>query len=317
MIKTWTKLTELQVLSTMQSWKHDSVFAEYIAEEDIFAASFQSHQRRHSVTPSERNAVLQNTVNSLQRLRLALSGHEHELRRATELLEYVQRLQGVDPPESAEEQFNHLYYLRKWMFWVPVALLRQPGGGQGPAVMTIAHFYSTVLDLEPLFPDLGPSFCAALALPAIEAVFSTMSTMQTSQHTNPIVQEVFSMMQQPQTAALNYRSRAMLRQPTLITQMPITTISPDALSYTTVGNISPAFRPSPMHTPQSSSSYSSYLEVPGGLPSSGFAYGTQSWGTTASPGFPDMSSGYEIEEPESYGTYGAGLVAASPVPIWT
>lgn len=310
-------LTLPQVLSTMQSWKHDSVFAEYLAEEDIFAASFQSHQQQRVVSPAERNAVLQNTTHALQRLQLALAGHEIELRRANELLEYVQRLRGVDPPDSAEEQFNHLYYLRKWMFWVPVSLLQQPSGGQGPAVMTIAHFYSTVLDLEPLFPDLGPSFCAALALPAIEAVFSTMSTMQASQHLNPVVQEVRSMMQHPQNAALSYRSRSMLGQTTFMPQMPVTTISPDALSYTTVGSLSPAFRPSPLDTPQSSSSYSSYLEVPNALPSSGFTYGTQNWGSTASPGFPDMASGYEVEDPESYGAFRAGLVATSPVPIWT
>lgn len=313
-----TMLMDLKVLTAMQSWKHESVFAEYIAEEDLFAASFQTHRRRHSMSSAERNVVLQNTIHALQRLRLALAGHDNELRRTSELLEYVQRLQGADPPASAEEQFNHLYYLRKWMFWVPVSLLQQEGGGQGPAVMTVAHFYSTVLDLEPLFPDLGSSFCAAMALPALESVFSTMSTMGASQQMNPLVQEIVGMMQHPQNAALNYRSRAMLAQTLMMPQMPITTITPDALSYTTVGNLSPAFRPLPLDnpTPQSSGSYSSYLEVPGPSSNSSFSYGTQSWGTASSPGFTTMPSEYGMPDETSYGGFQAGLVA-SPAPIWT
>lgn len=309
-------LTSAQVLTTMQSWKHESVFAEYIAEEDLFAASFQSHRRRQSVSSAERNVVLQNTIHALQRLRLALAGHENELRRTSELLEYIQRLQSIDPPESPEEQFNHLYYLRKWLFWVPVSLLQRPGGGSGPAFMTIAHFYSTALDLEPLFPDLGSSFCAALALPSLEAIFSIASSMQASQHLNPAFQEVLSMLQHPQNSALNYRSRAMLAQTSMMPpQMPVTTISPDALSYTTVGNLSPAFVPSPLHTPtpqSSSSSYASFLEVPG--PSNaGFGYGTQTWGVAPSPGYP---AAYGLQSEPAYGEFRAGSVH-SPATVWT
>lgn len=310
-------LTTLEVLSTMQSWKHESVFAEYIAEEDLFAASFQTHHRRQSVSDGERNTVLQSTIHALQRLRLALAGHDHELQKTSELLEYIQRLHGVDPPGSPEEQFNHAYYLRKWLLWVPVSLLQRQGGAHGPALMTIAHFYSTALELEPLFPDLGTSFCASLALPSLEAIFHLASTMQASQPMNPDFLEISGMLQHPQRVALNYRSRAMLGQTSMIPpQMPVTTISPDALSYTTVGNLSPAFVPSPLHspTPQSGSSYSSFLDVPG--PSNpGFGYGTENWGVSPSPGYPAMSPVYGMQGEQSYGGFRSGLV--SPATIWT
>jgi hypothetical protein len=291
----------------MQSTKHESVFAEYIAEEDIFAASFQGHRRRQSVSSAERSAVLQNTVNALQRLRIALVGHETEIRKIEELAEYIQRLQNVDPPTSPEEQFNQLYYMRKWLFWVPVSLLQQEASGPGPAFLTIAHYYSTALDLEPLFPDLGSSFCAALALPALESIFMS-----------PAAQDMRSMLQYPQRCALNYRSRAMLGQSSIMSQMPVTTtISPDALSYTTIGSISPAFTASPLHTPtpQSTRSYSSLLEVPRAGSTPGFGYVTQDWGAAPSPGWPSASSGYETQEEHSYGGFHAGLV--SPAPIWT
>jgi hypothetical protein len=82
-----------------------------------------------------------------------------------QLLSYLQRLQATPPAQSPEEQFSQSYMMRKWLFWVPVSLLQRQGG-KGPAMLTLAHFYATALTLEPLFPDLGASFCSALALPA-------------------------------------------------------------------------------------------------------------------------------------------------------
>lgn len=307
-------LTRPQVTSTMRSSKYDSILAEYITEEDVFAESFQQHQRRPSVSPAERNAILQNTIHELQKLRLALAGNTKELARTNELLEYVQRLQGTDPPASQEEQFNHMYYLRKWAFWVPPALLQQQGGIQGPVLATIAHYYSTIIELEPLFPDLGSAFVTALALPALEATFSLMGTLDVSVPAN---QETLSMMQHPQNVALSYRSRTLLGSTSTISQMPVTTISADVLSYTSVGNISPAFMPSPLHSPapQSAGSYAFFLNVPSGPTSAGFDYGMQDWGVVPSPAFPATPAEYGVPDDHSYVGFRAGLVS-SPVPVW-
>ena len=298
----------------MQSWKHESLFAEYIAEEDLVATSLRAHRRHPSINPSERKIILQSTTQALQNLQSALAGQDLELHWVNQLLTYVQRLHNLDPASTAEEQFNQLYYLRKWLFWVPVSLLQQQRG-QGPAMLTLSYFYATAMALEPLFPDLGSSFCGAIALPPLETIIGVMNTMRPEHSANT---GIATLMQFPRQTALSYRSRATLARPSIMQPSTMINISPDTLSYASIGNMSPAFAPSPLHyTPQSAStSYSPWLQVPS--MHAGFSYGTESWGAT-SPGFP----AHDMQEEQMYGYmsstlggqhYRGGFV---PTPIWT
>ena len=311
--------SDWQILSQMQAWKHESLFAEYIADEDLVASSFRTHRRRPSVNPSERSVILRNTVQALQQLQMSLIGQENEQQQVTDLLKYVQCLQALNPAQTADEQFSHLYQLRKRLFWVPVFLL-QSQSRQGSATLTIAHFYATALALEPLFPDLGSSFCSAMALPPLDAIISVTNAMQSEHAMDPMSIEVASLMQFPQQTALNYRIRAMQTQQTAMRQDPPTVnINPETLSYTSVGNLSPAFAPSPLHygTPQSSSSgHSPWLEVP--TTHSGFSYGTQSWGVP-SPGLSPQGYSPQIEQMYGYMSMGSGFRSGfvPSAPIWT
>lgn len=305
----------------MQSWGHESLFAEDIAQEDLVATAFRTHRRKPSVSPSDRSAVIQNAAYSLQRLQMALVGNELELSWVNQLSAYVHQLNNLNPSLSAEEQFNYLYQLRKWLFWIPTALLERQGG-QGPAMLTLAHFYATALALEPLFPDLGSSFCSALALQPLESIISVTDAMRSEHGMNPSSMEIASLMQYPQQTALNYRSRAMQAgQDALQQENPLLGIDPETLSYTSIGNLSPAFTPS---TPAysigqfSSSSSTPYLEVP--MSQSSFTYGTQSWGAMPSPGFPPQAFTAQQEQMYDYGGMSTGEFRGGFVPqapIWT
>ena len=234
-----------------------------------------------------------------------------------QLYTYIQRLQSLEPAKTAEEQFTQLYYLRKWLFWIPVSLL-QRRGGQEPAMLTLAYFYATALTLEPLFPDLGSSFCSAIALPPLEAIINVMDIMHSRRPINATSIEIVSLMQFPQQTALGYRTRAAQTNQTILQQpSPMVTLS-EAWSYPTIGNLSPAFAPStPLYTtPQPvSSAQSPWLEVPSAHP--GFGHGTQSWGM-ASPGFPSAD---QIQDEQLYGYmssmggFRGGFVQQTPV--WT
>ena len=308
----------------MQSWRHESLFAEFIAEEDLVAASIRTPRRPSSAKPNERAAILQSAIQSLQRLQLTLVGHEHESSWVGQILAYLYRLQTSAPAQTPEEQFSHLYMLRKWLFWVPVSLLQRPEG-KGPAMLTLSHLYATALSLEPLFPDLGSSFCAALALPPLEAIINLTSAMQSEQGADPASMEIGSMMQYPQQTALSYRQKAMHAQTPMSQQEnPMFAINPDTLSYTTIGNLSPAFAPStPAHysSQTNSAAQSPFLEVP--IPTHpGFGYGTSSWGAMPSPGFPPQV--YTTQEEQMYG-YGMSAMSlgafrsgfVSPASVWT
>lgn len=308
----------------MQSWRHESLFTEYIAEEDLLATAFRAHKRRSSIGPHERASIIQNVLFSLQGLELALVGQELELSWVHHLIAYVQQLQGVDPSQTAEDQFNCMYQLRKWLFWVPVSLLRGQGG-QGSALLTVAHFYSTALALEPLFPDLGPSFCSAMALQPLEAIIGVTDAMQSQHGMNTLSVEIGLVMQYPQSTAMSYRSRAMQYQAQAYQdESSLAGVLPESLNYTTIGNLSPAFAPAtPAYsmTQPSSSSSTPFLEVPGSQNS--FSWGTQSWGAIPSPALPPTM--YTTQEEQMYGGYGESMSIGGfrdgfvppPALIWT
>lgn len=307
----------------MQTWKHESLFTELIAEEDMITEAFRAHRRRSSMNLTDRNVVLQNNIQSVQRLQVGLVGHDVESQWTGQLLSYLYRLQSTPPAQTPEDQFNHLYMLRKWLFWVPVSLLHRQGS-KGPAMLTLAHFYATALTLEPLFPDLGASFCSALALAPLEAIVSVTNAMQSAQTMDGVSLEIASMMQFPQQAAYSYRNRTTEAQPgvTVKQEMDMYNFSPEAIGYS-IGNLSPAFAPSTPHYASASASASSsstpFLEVPTSQGLSGFGYGTSSWGAMPSPGFPpqaymDDAQLYDVSG-LSLGGFRGGFV--SPTPIWT
>ncbi|KAK0930417.1 hypothetical protein LTR29_016750 [Friedmanniomyces endolithicus] len=312
--RSWSSLRAgiQSVLAAMQSWKHESLFVEYIAQEDLLTAAFRLRRRSSSVDPTKKGAILQNAAFAMQTLRATLVGHELELHYINQLLVYVQQLQGLGPIQTPEQQFNHLYQLRKWLFWVPISLLQRPGG-QGPAMLTLAHFYAVALTLEPLFPDLGSFFCSATALSPLEAIIAVTDGMQ-SEHTA----EIASLMQFPRHAAYSYRTHAMqIHQAALQQQQPFLGVNPDTLNYASIGNLSPAFAPSTPHysSTQPTSAPASYLKVPS-HPS--FTSGTQAWGLPSpslSAQSPSSSAQlYSTQEENMYGYIG-GFV--QPMAVWT
>lgn len=296
------------------------------------AESFRAHRRRSSISSTDRSVILQTIVQSLQRLQYGLVGLDMEAYWVEQLLSYLQRLQATPPAQSPEEQFTQSYMIRKWLFWVPVSLLQRQGG-KGPAMLTLAHFYATALTLEPLFPDLGASFCSALALPALENIINVTTAMRSEQGLDSASSEIATLMSFPQQAAFNYRSQLMQSQPTTIQPAPIAyDFSADMNNYAATGNLSPAFAPSTPHYTSGSNSVSSsstpYLEVPSSQNSqSGFSYGTSSWGAMPSPGFPPQAytsglegdmydvNGLSLGNVQGVPGFRGGFV--SPLPIWT
>lgn len=318
----------------MQSWKHESVFRELIAEEDLVAESFRAHRRRASISIADRAGILQSVIQSLQRLQYGLVGLDMESYWVEQLLSYLQQLQATPPAQTPDEQFTQSYLLRKWLFWVPVSLLQRQSG-KGPAMLTLAHFYAASLTLEPLFPDLGPSFVSALALPALDNIVNVTTAMRSEQGLDRTSSEIASLMQFPQQAAYRYRAQ-LLQSATGVSMQPTPvaaySFNPELINYASTGNLSPAFAPStPHYAPSASASASAsssstpFLEVPSSQVSqTGFGYGTSSWGAMPSPGFPSQAYTPGLEG-DMYDVSGLSLGAAqdfrggfvSPQPIWT
>lgn len=275
----------------MSSWKHESLLSEYFQEDGLGTNPYRAHRRQSSLSHADRNAACQNIIQSLQRLQLCIVGHDLESHWLEQLLSYLSRLQTTAPARSPDEQFKHAYQLRKWIFWVPVSLLQRQKE-KGPATLVLAHFYATAISLEPLFPDLGPTFCSTLARPPLESIIEVTDAMHAERDLDAAQQEIASLMQFPRHTAFVHRSAANRTYSTSVMgqgEPAYLGIDPEMLMNTSIGDLSPAFTPSSPHVPGQplATSDSAFLTVP--VPQMGFGYGTRTWGAVPSPGLPPQS----------------------------
>lgn len=261
------------------------------------------------ISIEERAHVLRKNVEALEQLQIGLLGNELELHWIDQILQYMRRLQSVAPAYTPEEQFQHVYTLRKWIYWLPVTLLRRPGS-KGPAILVLAHLYAAAVSFQPLFPDLAATFPMSFALPPLEAIISMTDMMQNQQGSSTAANEIATMMRFARHTANEYRERQ-TRAAT-----PFTMQFNDSLLIGT--NISPAFTPAvpPFQQTPSTLASSTYLGVP--TPNSGFTYIADNWGVVPSPGFPPLrqdSFGSFDSSEEMYPISHPGFVTT--VPIWT
>jgi hypothetical protein len=350
--QSWSSLRNgiQSVLVRMQSWTHDSIFAEFINEEGMFEGHDDVSQQTAPLVPAERSATLQTLLSALQRLQAFFVDNEAELHWISQLTSYVESLHSSVPARTPEEQFAHLYLLRKWLFWVPALLLQRPSG-QGPAMLTLAYFYSTALVLEPLFPALGPAFCARSALVPLENIINITDAMHSQYGADNSSQEIISLMQFPCHSALLFRTRHMLDDqsqsqhsyahsqvqttPGLLDETSMLDFNSSVLDYTGLEDHNSAYASDSMQYGMASTNFNhSYLQVPSSLPTQqlalpDFTHGAQNWGTVPSPGFPPRAFAAEAADAALYDDYNDGhdvmhdmlrgdqFGCVPPAPIWT
>lgn len=322
----------------MTGWKQESTFADLIN----LGPHRPSEDPRSLPSMQERHSILTNILVSLQRLQPLLMGHSPEAYWIDQLLGYISHLLATQPAQTASEQFDQLYSLRKWVLFVPCLLLEKPMV-DGPSTLVVAHLYATALALEPLFPALGASFCAAISLPPLERIIQMTAAMQSDDQFGQHALEISTLMHFPQQAANAYRSRMAWAQQQIQLQQKTPQQSPYApalnmdggnMVFMSFGNLSPGFVPSSLEqvreqnrVPSSSMSNSSYLGIPTTTPpyESGFTDGTSHWGTAPSPAFqPNQYAAgqqehgydsYEFQQLETpHGGFRGGFVV--PPTIW-
>jgi hypothetical protein len=314
----------------MQPWRHESLFADYIAEHTpmpnrhfmnpINTPMSQDTRREHLNALTDIHA-------SLQRLQPYLSQHDQETKWVDQLKGYLDRLRASSQPQTPEEQFNQLYALRKWLFWVPISLLAAKRGDVNVLVV-LAHFYATALALEPMFPDVASVFVADLSLRPLEDIIQTVQGYQDPRFDSRI-QTMSYLVQFPVDMVSSYKARREWARQQTTNVSPIQqssyaleTINLDIenhiAQYSYGQSLSPAFAPSPLTflpPGMSSTPTSPYLEVPRTTID---LYGATSYATPlGSPAavLPPYSAPQENAYSFGMSTgYPSGFVAT---PIWT
>jgi hypothetical protein len=314
----------------MQPWRHESLFADYIAEHTPMP---NRHFMNPISTPMSQDArrehlnALTDIHASLQRLQPYLSRNDQETKWVDQLKGYLDRLRASNQPQTPEEQFNQLYALRKWLFWVPISLLAAKRGDVNVLVV-LAHFYATALALEPMFPDVASVFVADLSLRPLEDIIQIVQAYQDPRFDSRI-QTMSYLVQFPIDMVASYKTRrewtrqqsinvSNIQQPTYALDTINLDLENQIAQYSYGQSLSPAFAPSPLtFLPSGMSSVptSPYLEVPR---STVDAYGTTSYTTPLqSPAAVMPPYSAPQEHAFSYGMstgYPGGFVAT---PIWT
>lgn len=286
------------VIQSMQPWRHESLFADYIAEHTpmptrhfmnpISTPMSQDARREHINTLADIHA-------SLQRLQPYLSRNDQETKWVDQLKGYLDRLRASNQPQTPEEQFNQLYALRKWLFWVPISLLAAKRGDVNVLVV-LAHFYAAALALEPMFPDVASVFVADLSLRPLEEIVQHVQGYQDTRYDSR-VQTMSYLVQFPIDMISSYKTRrewarqqmtevSPVQQPAYALETINLDLENQIAQYSYGQSLSPAFAPSPltfMPPGMSSTPTSPYLEVPR---TNVDAYGSNSYASSS------MSSSY-------------------------
>ncbi|KAJ5062046.1 hypothetical protein J3E74DRAFT_38957 [Bipolaris maydis] len=268
------------VIQSMQPWRHESLFADYIAEHTPMPDRHFMNPISTPISPEAHREHINTLVDihaSLQRLQPYLVHNEQESKWVDQLKGYLDRLRSSGQAQSPEEQFNQLYALRKWLFWVPISLLAAKRGDIIVLVI-LAHFYATALALEPMFPDVASVFVADLSVRPLEEITQLVQAFQDPRYDSH-VQTMSYLVQFPLDMATSYKGRrewarqqsmAMppMQQPS---SYPLESINQDLenqiaqYSYSQSQSLSPAFAPSPLTflpAGMASTPTSPYLEVP-------------------------------------------------------
>lgn len=283
----------------MQPWRHESLFADYIAEHTpmptrhfmnpISTPMTQESRREHLNTLADLHA-------SLQRMQPYLSRNDQETKWVDQLKGYLDRLRASNQPQSPEEQFNQLYALRKWLFWVPISLLAAKRGDVNVLVV-LAHFYATALALEPMFPDVSSVFVADLSLRPLEEIVQLVQGYQDTRYDSRI-QTMSYLVQLPIDMVSSYKARrewarqqmtdvSPIQQPAYALETINLDLENQIAQYSYGQSLSPAFAPSPLtFLPPglASTPTSPYLEVPRTT--------VDAYGGTSSYASSSMSSSY-------------------------
>lgn len=327
------------VIQSMQPWRHESLFADYIADHTPMPNRHFMNPVSTPISQEARREQLNTLVEihaSLQRMQPYLNRNEQETKWVDQLKSYLDRLRASSQPQTPEEQFNQLYALRKWLFWVPISLLAAKCGDVNVLVV-LAHFYATALALEPMFPDVASVLVADLSLRPLEEINQIVQGFQDTRYDSRI-QTMSYLVQFPNDMVASYKTR---REWTRQQMAAMSTIQQPAYamesinldfenqiaqySYGQSQSLSPAFAPSPLTflTPSMSSTPTSpYLEVPRAVAD---AYSSNSYASSSSYASPLGSPAallppYTAPQDHAYTQYGmhtgypSGFVAT---PIWT
>lgn len=245
--RSWTQLMHgtSSVIDAMEPWKEESQFGDFIAEQSTFPTAPPSPAPGSKKLSTPRKAdldALQSAYAQLQKVETHLKENHEDVKAIQQLMTFVRGVRKVSPTHTAAQRFEMLNPLRTWLFWLPVMFLQQTGGSAS-ALVTLAHYYTVALVVEPLFPEVGAAYFGSLSLGPIEEIARRLFSMNASSTPGADLQTPLNLMEYPIDMVTNFRNRMGWVQPERTASFPTFRGNVYAIEDTYTNTLSPYSNP--------------------------------------------------------------------------
>ncbi|PLB48855.1 putative C6 transcription factor [Aspergillus steynii IBT 23096] len=206
--QSWASLQQglTTVLNSMPPmWKQESELAMFLENQRYLGCTNTPVMTGYQFQ-DEDLASLEHTILALQNVQKRVGHNPEHYRRIGELLDFVRHFQRDLLSQTPEQAFERVQPLRRWLFWLPPAMLR---GGEADfgALAIIAQFFGIGVTLDSLFPDLGGAYLGPLSVAPIEEIYRIIVTRSAADPFNPDLQVASALMELPRHIVAKYKSR--------------------------------------------------------------------------------------------------------------
>ncbi len=171
----------MQVIEAMESWKHESLFTDFIAESSTFPTAPPSPDPEHRPAQPRKDDLdaFQRTLDQVQKVEAHLRHHKEDTTQVQHLIGFLKGARKISPSLSIAQQYERLQPLRTWLFWMPVGYLQNYSGSPNSLVV-IAHLYTVALLMERLFPEIGAAYFGSLSILPVEEIARRLMSISVS-----------------------------------------------------------------------------------------------------------------------------------------
>ena len=208
----------------MHSWRENSLFNEYLIEDDLYRASPSAAYRPvNSLTDTDEAAALRYIRDALQRVASFASGRKEESLIIRNLMAFLDNVARHLPIEDPALRFYLLEPTRSMLYWYPTQLCGRVRDDP-IAMVVLAHLYAISLTVQPVFAGSGAAHFRGLSTKPIVDIYQNLVKMH---RMNGVTMESFvplSLMHFPMQAVALFRSRMGLERGVCFADQSLTAI---------------------------------------------------------------------------------------------
>lgn len=193
-------------MGAMDSWKHESMFVDFISESSTFPTAPSSPGPEHKTSQPDKYDLeaYQRTLEQIQRVEAHLRAKNLETTQIQNLHSFLKGSRKISPTLPIAQQFERLRSLRDWLFWMPVAYL-QNYQCSADSLVAIAHLYCVAILMERMFPEIGSAYFGSLSLVPIEEIARRLLSICMSGNASD--QVTLKLVEHPIDVVTEFRSR--------------------------------------------------------------------------------------------------------------